>query len=74
LFQQHDFDLFRQRYAEYNRKLDGLYVLIPDEKVSFATHIRLAFSAALRDAGLKRDRQSAGKLETPLTHYGAAVE
>jgi hypothetical protein len=71
---QVDFDLFRPQYAGYNRKLNGLYVPIPDEKVSFSTRLRLAFSAALRGAGLKQDRQSAGKLESPLTRYGAAAE
>jgi hypothetical protein len=71
---QVDFDLCRQRYAEYNRKLDGLYVPIPDEKVSFTGRMRVACDAVLRNAGRKQNRQSAGKLKSPLTHYGTAAE
>jgi hypothetical protein len=70
VFHQQDYDLSRQRYAEYNAQFDGLYVPLPDETRGLVRRLL----AALRSIGRAREPRRSAAVEAHEARSGAVAE
>jgi hypothetical protein len=70
MFHQQDYDLSRQRYAEYTRQFEGLYAPLPEEKASFVQRLL----AALRGNGVRREEPSGVQRQPQTARTEAAAK
>jgi hypothetical protein len=70
MFHQQDYDLSRQRYAEYTRRFEGLYAPLPEEKASFVRRLL----AALYSIGHTREPRPAASGEAHQARPGAVAK
>ncbi len=69
MFHQHDYDLSRQRYAEYTRHFDGLYVPIREGQPDLLRRLL----AALRGTTRRQVMQPDARGESREARVGATA-